>query len=408
MKIQFLALLITRVLASGVQAVSIVLLARWVGIGTFGSIAVVVGISGVLFTVSDWGLSSYIPRARAKGSQGEVATGLRMNFGGNAVAGTLLAVVVLVIGFSNHSSPWLCILPLALALDQFTETGLTVAVADKLKAPVVVSVLLRRVSALGIFVGFHWLGMGASAAYSLSMLLSALAGLVHVLLVLRQRLRGVTERVGVRALYKLLTPYMVANLSTASRQLDSSIVAATTSVVSAGLYSAAFRLTRPLMLIGGAAVAVILPHAARENLSTVQRLARQLSGMAALSLIPCAVVAYLSPHIVVLLFGPGYVAAGPAFALAVLAIPFLSLAPPLGGMLQGQGHPNFVAYNGMIFAAITLLMIWGGAAWLGATGAALGILVSYALKVTALLFRLLRATEAPEQTVLEPATASVE
>jgi len=398
-KLQFLAILMTRVLASGVQAASVVLLARWVGIDVFGMIAVVLGIGGVVFTVSDWGLSSYIPRARAKGDNGEVVTGLRMNFAGNTLAGLLFAATVLVIVSEKGVSPWLCLLPLSLALDQFTEAGLTVAVADRLKRPTVVSVTLRRCSALGIFAGLYVLGVHATAAYCLSMVLSGVLGLVHVLLVLRQRLAGVTERVGARYLYRLLTAYMVANLSAASRQLDSSIVAATTSVGSAGLYSAAFRITRPLMMIGGAAVAVILPHAARESLRSVQRLALRLSGLAALSLIPCGIVAYLSPQVVVLLFGGGYSAAAPAFALAVLAIRFLSMAPPLGGMLQGQGYPNFVAYNGLIFAAVTLVMVWVGASVWGATGASGGILLAYALKVTALLVRLLRAEELVKEPV---------
>ncbi|MHA7141945.1 lipopolysaccharide biosynthesis protein [Arthrobacter sp. Sr33] len=391
MKLQFLVMLATRVFASGVQAVSVVLLARWVGIETFGLIAVVLGIGGVLFTVSDWGLSSYIPRARAKGDHGDVATGLRMSCGGNLIAGILFALAILVIGLSTGASSWLCLLPIALALDQFTEAGLTVPVADKLKRPIIVSVLLRRCAALAIFVGLFMVDVDPLAAYTLGMLISGLLGLAHILVVLRSRMRGIRERSPFRVLYRSLTPYMVANLSAASRSLDAAIVAGTTSVASAGLYSAAFRITRPLMLVGSAAVAVILPHAARESLATVKRLGWQLSAAAGLSVIPLAVVAYFAEPIVILLFGAPYADAAPAFALAVLAIPFLSLAPPLGGMLQAQGYQNFVARNGVIFAAVTLASVWVGAVYWEATGAAGGILVAYVLKVVALLVRLLTA-----------------
>ncbi|MHA7287363.1 oligosaccharide flippase family protein [Arthrobacter sp. MDT3-44] len=391
MKIQFLVMLVTRVFASGVQAVSVILLARWVGIEDFGLISVLLGIGGVLFTVSDWGLSSYIPRARAKGDNGDVAAGLRMNFAGNGLAGLLFAVAVLVIGFTTSESLWLSLLPLALALDQVTEAGLTVAVADKLKRPVVVSVLLRRCAALALFAGLYAVSFDAVGAYAVGLLVSAVLGQVHVQLVVRARMRGIAERTSYRSLYRQLIPYMTANLSASTRSLDTSVVAMTTSVATAGLYSAAFRITRPLMLVGSAAVAVILPHAARESLSVVKRLARRLSAAAFLSVLPLIGVAYFSEPIVLLLFGEDYRGTAPAFALAVIAIPFLSLAPPLGGMLQGQGYQHFVARNGVVFAVVTLALVWVGAALFGVTGASGGILVAYVLKCSSLLIRLLRA-----------------
>jgi O-antigen/teichoic acid export membrane protein len=390
MKVQFLVMLATRILAAGIQAVSVVLLARWVGIEDFGLISVLLGIGGVLFTVSDWGLSSYIPRARAKGENSDVAAGLRMNFAGNGLAGMLFAAVVLIIGFTSGEPLWLGLLPLALALDQVSEAGLTVVVADKLKRPVVVSVLLRRCTALALFVGLYATGLDAVGAYAVGLLSSAIIGQVHVQLVVRARMKGVTDRTPYRLLYRRLTPYMTANLSAASRSLDTSVVAMTTSVSTAGLYSAAFRITRPLMLVGSAAVAVILPHAARESLSVVQKLAWRLSAAAVASVLPLIALSFWSEPIVLLLFGGEYRGAAPAFALAVIAIPFLSLAPPLGGMLQGQGHQNFVARNGIVFAVVTLGLVWVGAILFGVTGASGGILAAYVLKCAALLIRLMR------------------
>src|SRR4051794_26513776 len=136
-----MVLLLARVLASGLQALSVVFLARWVGTETFGSISIITGVGTVLFTLADWGLSSYIPRARAKGHNHEVATGLRMNLGGNLGAGGLFTVVLAVTAVVAGTNPWLCALPLAIAIDQFTEAGLTVPVADRSKLTVVASIL---------------------------------------------------------------------------------------------------------------------------------------------------------------------------------------------------------------------------------------------------------------------------
>ncbi|NKX50135.1 oligosaccharide flippase family protein [Arthrobacter deserti] len=394
MKVQFVVLLLARILASGLQALAVVFLARWVGTETFGSVSIIMGVGTVPFTLADWGLSSYIPRARAKGHNHEVATGLRMNLAGNLAAGALFTVVLAVLAAVPDVPPWLCALPLACAVDQFTEAGLTVPVADRSKATVVVSILLRRALALGAFVGLYLLGVEALQAYASGLLASAAAGWLHIHRVLKRRVGRVPDRAGARAMYKALAPVLVANLSTASRTLDSAIVGAVTSVHAAGLYSAASKVTRPLMLVGSSAVAVVLPHAARQPLHVAKHLGRRLTAAALLFSIPLVPVILLAEPIVTFLFGPEYADAAPAFAWAAAAMPFLSLSPPLGGILQSQGFQAFVARNGMVFAVLTLALVWAGAVAWGAGGAAAGITVAYVLKSAALFVRLQRA-EAP-------------
>lgn len=394
MKAQFMVLLLTRVLASGLQALSVVFLARWVGTETFGSISIITGVGAVLFTLADWGLSSYIPRARAKGHNHEVATGLRMNLGGNIAAGSVFTVVLAVTAVVSGTDPWLCALPLAFAIDQFTEAGLTVSVADRSKFTVTTSILMRRGLALGAFVGLYMLGVEALEAYAWSLMGSAAAGWLHIHLVLKQRLGHVPDRASARAMYKALAPFLIANLSAASRTLDSAIVGAVTSVHVAGLYSAASKVTRPLMLVGSSAVAVVLPHAARQPLHVAKHFGRRMTAMALLFSVPIVPIVLLAEPIVTFLFGADYADAAPAFAWAAAGLPFLSLAPPLGGILQGQGFQSFVAKNGVVFAALTLVLVWIGAVTWGAGGAAAGITVAYALKSTALFLRLQRAEPA--------------
>jgi O-antigen/teichoic acid export membrane protein len=389
-----MVLLLARVLASGLQALSVVFLARWVGTETFGTISIITGVGAVIFTMADWGLSSYLPRARAKGHNHEVATGLRMNLGGNVAAGGLFTVVLAVTAVVAGTEPWLCALPLAFAVDQFTEAGLTIPVADRSKFTVVASILMRRGLALGAFVGLYLFGVEALQAYAWSLIASAAAGWLHIHLVLKRRLGYVPDRASARTMYKALAPFLIANLSAASRTLDSAIVGAITSVHAAGLYSAASKVTRPLMLVGSSAVAVVLPHAARQPLHVAKHLGRRMTAMALLFSIPIVPIVLLAEPIVTFLFGADYAEAAPAFAWAAAGLPFLSLAPPLGGILQSQGFQSFVARNGVVFAVVTLGLVWIGAVLWGAGGAAAGITIAYLLKTAALFLRLQRAEAA--------------
>jgi len=400
MKAQFLVLLGARIFATGMQALTFILLARWAGVRDFGVVAVIAGVGAVLFTVADWGLSSYIPRARARGRDAEVSTGLKMDLIGNSTAGSLAAAVLAVIAGATGLNPWFILVPVALALEQFVEVGLTVPIADKSKAPFVVSLVLRRTISVGLFTSLYAVGLETVAAYALGLAVASTAGFVHVLLVLRKRLAGRPRGANARTMYKSLVPYFLANLSSQARTLDSAIVGAASTVASAGLYSAAFRLINPLMLVSGSIVAVVLPHASRRGLPEARRLGRKLSLAALLASLPLVPVIIWSPAIVELLFGPEFVAAGAAFAFAVAALPFLSLAPPLGGLLQSQGFESFVATNGLIFAGLNLSGVLLGALLWGPAGAAAGVTVVYAAKSLALCIKL--HTAQPAQA---PATA---
>ncbi|MDI3240571.1 oligosaccharide flippase family protein [Arthrobacter sp. AL08] len=406
MKTQFLVLLSARVFATGMQALTFILLARWAGVRDFGIVAVIAGVGAVLFTVADWGLSSYIPRARAKGRDAEVATGLKMDLIGNAAAGSFAALVLTAVAATTGLNPWFILVPVALALEQFVEVGLTVPIADKAKAPLVISLVLRRITSFGLFVSLYALGFETIAAYSLGMITASVVGIAHVLRVLHQRLAGRARAASAREMYKFLIPYFLANLSSQARTLDSAIVGAASSVASAGLYSAAFRLINPLMLVSGSIVAVVLPHASRQGLPEAKKLGQKLSLAALLASLPLIPVIIWSPAIVELLFGSEFAAAAPAFAFAVAALPFLSLAPPLGGLLQSQGLEAFVATNGIIFAVLNLGGVLLGALLWGPAGAAAGVAIVYSAKSLVLFGRLQTAKATlimvPSQSRLAP------
>lgn len=388
MKNQFMVLLVSRGLSSIFQALSLVLLVRWVGAETFGLIAVITGIAAVVYTLSDWGAASHLPRSKARGDLPAVVTGLRLSVLGNSVAGTVFTVVILYLSFVRDWNLWLCVIPLALGAEQYIEAALTLSVADRSKRVVLISIALRRISSLGVFVGAHWLGMEALGAYSLGLAASTVLGLVHVAIDVRRRTSGVSAGRLRISLLKSLLPYVVANLSSSSRNLDTSIVAAVTSAHGAGLYSAAFRLTKPLNQVGGAASAVLLPHAARSSVANVQLAAKRLSLVSVLALVPAAVLGCFSESIVVTLFGVEFVSSAPAFAWALMSIAPVCLAPPLGSLLQGVGHERFVAWNGVIFGVVTLVAVWVGAVIFGVSGAAGGLTIAYCLKSAFLAARI--------------------
>ena len=393
MKSQFAALLFSRGMSSVIQAGSLVLLVRWVGAEIFGLVAVITGIAAVVYTLSDWGAASHLPRSRARGETGAVADGLRLSILGNGAAALVFSMAVLLMAIMHSWSPWLVVVPIALAAEQYIEAALTLSVADQAKHIVLVSIAIRRLCSLGIFVILYALGFDPLGSYSLGLLISSIFGLIHIRIDVRQRLVGAPRGRLRPALLRRLFPYVLANISSSSRNLDTSIVAAAASAYDAGLYSAAFRLAKPLNQIGGAASAVLLPHAARSSTSTVKRAGVKLALSALVAMVPLALLGLLSETIVVFLFGNDFSDAAPAFAWAIVSIAPVCLAPPLGSLLQGLGFQRYVAWNGVTFAIVTLVFIWIGILHYELAGAAAGLTIAYILKSSSLIIRILKTRE---------------
>lgn len=388
MKIQFVLIFASRVLSAVIQALAIILLARWVDVQVFGYVSIVLGTSAVIFGITDWGLSSFVPRARAKGQHALVRAGLRFHWQTNLVAGTAVATVVGVTMASNGDLGWLCLLPFALALEQVVEIRLTVKIADGSRGGAMVSVLLRRIVSFGVFVLLFFSGLGAVASYGLSMVVGAVVGWVHVVFLTRSALLGRTRNVRIGEIIPELVPLWIANLSSQSRTLDVAIVGGATSVAAAGLYSAAFRFSNPLMLAAGAAVSVVLPHSARISLHDARKLGRRIALIVSVASLPLLIPMFYAREVLSIFFGQEFEDARIAFVFALAVVPFMSVAWPLGGILQGQGFQKFVALNASVFAIINLLAILLGAAFWGASGAAAGLAVVAVARTISLFVRL--------------------
>ncbi|WP_449372211.1 lipopolysaccharide biosynthesis protein [Arthrobacter psychrolactophilus] len=394
MRKQFLIMVSSRIFSSAIQAVSFILLARWIGPDGFGAISVVLGISMVVFSLADFGLSSYIPRARAKGVNADVARGLDMGAMGYSIAGLGMVAVLISTSSGTPVSAWLFLLPLSQALDQYVELCLTISIADGSSLPAVASILTRRSTSFLVFILLFWSGAAPLAAYGFGLMFGAIVGLVLVRNDLRGRISRQNDKPGFSDMYRLMRPYLIANLSAQARTLDSAVIGAVTSLNIAGLYSIAYRLVNPLTLVSQAAVSVVLPHSSKKSLLEAKKLGEKIAILSLLVCLPLIPVIIFSEPIVVLIFGANYSGAGVAFSWAIVALPFMSISSPLGGILQGQGFQRYVATNGFAFAVISLAGVALGSMLGGASYASAAMAIAFFMKSSFLYLKLKFASTA--------------
>lgn len=389
LRLQFLFLLLSRGLGSVLQAILVIIFARLAGVESMGLVAIATGAMSMLLSLAEFGMGPLLSRSRALGDHKLVNSILRAN-----VVSTLLFSVVgsvaLLVYLDASSLPLIvAALAISIGIEKNTDVFLNIPIADGRKWVPAFSVVLRRFTSLAAFLSMALLDLDILFAYVVSIVIGSLVGQVHVGFYREKSSRSSVGYTPFRKLMRIVTPFGLSNVAAQSRTLDTVIVGAVASVSAAGLYSAGMKLTNPLSLIASSLTSVVMPYASRGGKAYATRLGRRLVYIAIGSLVLVLPAAVFSEQIIVFILGEEYSSAAGAFMGGVMALPFLSLSPPLGSILQSQGHQRYVAVNGIAFSIVTLTFIAIGAAVWGGAGASMGLAVAFMLKCLSLWLRLM-------------------
>ncbi|MDG4808163.1 O-antigen ligase family protein [Micromonospora sp. WMMD1120] len=378
------ALAASRIVGSGLQAVAMVLLARYVDPRGFGAFGGYFGAVAFLTVVADAGVSTALLRWRALGRDAAVRAGLRLNV--LTTIGGLVVAAALGFGLTAGTmAPWVAVLLAAgWMLDKNVETMLSLAIADGRMGQAVASILGRKVMQVAIFVVAVEMGGEPFAALAYGLVVASVLALVHVRLVVRVSGAAASGDVW-RALVDARA-YLVSNVSAQARVLDATVVSLVVPGLGAGLYAAASRIFSPFVSIPSALSAVLVPHAATARGGEARRLFWRTNLVVVLVVGAISAVGMAaSPWLAELLFGETYAKAGVVIAVLLAGVPSFCASSPCGAVLQGVGRGALVAKIGVVSAVALLGTVAAGAALFGAVGAAAAVSLSYLFKHAALL-----------------------
>nr|WP_246280620.1 lipopolysaccharide biosynthesis protein [Cellulomonas humilata] len=386
---QFLGILVSRGLGSGLQALALIVLARSVPAASFGAVTAVIALVGFLLVVTGFGMAAFVPRARALGADDDVRAGLRLNWLSTAVTTPVLLALTGWWAVEHHAPLAVALICLSLGLERNVDTVLGVPIADGDARTAATSMVLRRTVSLVVLALGIVAGIDPVVAYTLGLLAGAVAAQVHVRLRVRD-LPGSASAVPTGDLARRGWPFLVANVAGQARTLDVPLVAAVLSPAAAGLYAAAVKLVQPVLLIPQSLAAVVAPRAARLDPPGARRLGVRLVAAllgGGLLLVPFMVFA---EQIVTFVMGPTYAGSGPVLAWTLAGLPFFAVAAVLAALLQGQSREHLVAVIGTISAAVTVAAVPLGASLGGITGAAIALTCASVLRAGALAAYALR------------------
>jgi O-antigen/teichoic acid export membrane protein len=389
LKIQFVLLTSSRIVAAALQAIGFMLLSRSVSVAAFGWVGIASSLAAFILLVSDMGLTASVSRARARGNEDVVRGALRVNDVISAVVGVVLAGTVALL---SRDLLALGVLVLALSLERNAETQLSVFYADGDRLAPAASIVGRRAISLGAFILLLGTGTDGLWAFCWAQLLGTLFSQAFQRFLLYRR-RIPVLAAGARDVLRVAWPFWISSVLNQVRLLDTTLVGALGTAASAGMYSAAMRIVNPLMLIPASVSQVLLPHASKATTDTV-KVAYRVTGLFMLSFVAIVPAVLLSADILALLFGEPYASAAPVLAWSLCGLPFVALAGPLAAILQARGDERFVALNGGAFAVIAIGAMIAGGIVADGTGVAAGLAVVSAARVPVLLVRITRSSRA--------------
>jgi len=380
-----------RLVAAVLQAVGLVLVARWAGPDRFGALSVVLGIATVAQTTADLGLSTHVVRERAASPHsGAVRRALVLNDRVSLVLGATAALALLGVG-AGLDRTYLALLPLAvwLAAERNADAWLGVAIADGDARLNVASLLGRRLLLLLGVLALTAAGVDPLLAYAGTAAVAALTASFSARRAMLPRLPAAAA-VPLRSVLRETWPYWLNSLATQARNLDVLVVAALAGAAQTGYYSLASRVTSPLRILPTSMATVLVPAASGASADELRPLVSVVRRMVLCMTALYVALALLVPVGLPLLLGPAYAnAVGPA-QVVVLGLPFAASASLLGALLQARGAKTFVAQVALGTTLSCLACVAWGAAEAGALGAAAGLASSFLLQSGVLVVRLVR------------------
>lgn len=383
MSSQFAFLLLSRLGAAALQAIGFIVLSRSVSISDFGWVGVLTGLGAFIMLLSDFGLTPALSRARARGENKLVRGFLRVNDWAMLPVGlAFMAITALTL----DELPALVLLVATIVVERNSETQLSVFYADGSRLVPAASVLGRRAIALAVFIGLISLDQNGLWSFCIGQLAGAAFSQAYQRICMH-RLEIGPDRQSLGVLFRAAWPFWMSSVLNQVRLLDTAVVAVFASSVSAGLYSAALKLTGPLLLIPASLSQVLLPYASRPG-SNLVRASTRITLVFLSSYVLLVPACVLSEEILSFLYGPSFGPAAPILVWMLLGLPVLALSGPLAAILQGCGSERFVALNGGIFAVVMVAAMALGAAADGPTGVAAGLAIASAARVPVLLLRI--------------------
>lgn len=382
---QFVTILSGRFMAAALQAVTILLLAKWSAPSEFGIAIAIIGIFTVAQTLGDLGVTVYSIREAARhGVSGKVKAAEWLSFWSTSAVAIVLAVGMGVAGYIiNNTYYFFLLLCVWLIFERSLNVKGSIALGLGKAGVGVRNVLIRRGAHLFLFVSAVWVGIDSVLSYTIS----AAVTTVVVYVFTRDGFypHGNEEMASVKSVFSECRPYWIHSLAIQIRNTDSFIVTAIGGPVQGAYYGLASRMANPLRMVPSAIASALLPFLSSTQVNA-RREAKFLLGLSVVMAIPYVLLAMVTPFGIAVLLGNEYLGSVLPIQIIVGTLAVSSCSSIFIAALQSRGAATLVSRISMVASFMYLLLLTVGVMVSGATGAAVGFSIGLIMQMVTLVW----------------------
>ena len=403
-------------------AVTSVAVARLLGPSGTGTLALAVTLVAVSTTVFSLGLRSgviyrvsrgaWAPQSAVRAAAGSalalgalgglIGLGFYALTSGSVLQGLSPAMAIATFASLPFALAWLFLASIALAVERYETYGAITIVQPSAQVVLVVA-LAATAGALGAVIGF-----------AVSQVVGAAAAIVLVRGRRADAGAGAVRRPGelqAAARFGLLS-WGSEVLQNLNYRLDLFVLNAFAVTADVGVYSVALTVTSFAWILPSALQTVLFPRTARldtgagpraSGLTEVELAASRGTRQTVLLLIPTALALVFALVVLVpLLYGPRFARTTELGLILIPGTLALGLARVLVAVTSGRGRPEYSLYGRLIDMPVTAVLYLTLIPAHGATGAAVGSTISYALTGVISLVFFRRVVRLPLRTLFVP------
>ena len=379
-----------------IQALTLVLVARWAGPTGFGAVGIALSLVVIVQTATDLGLPTYLMRERAaRPDNPAIRKALQINTFTAGMMSIILAAAFAVTGVLIDPA-FFFLLPMALwaAADRNTDTWLGVTFADgDVRLNVAVS-LCRRSLVLMTMTGLYFAGVPPLLAFSVALAAVGTSVNIFVHRWVSRRLAHSDEPTHARSILRASSSYWVISVSAQLRNLDAIIVGVVTGTTQVAFYAAAIKTTSPLRILPNSLGVLLVPAAARSGADRLRPLLTPVLIVFGVLTPICGVVIVTARWLVPWAFGADFSGAILPVQIVCAGLIFNGIGSVCSSILQGVGKAATVARVAVVSTMVSLVGVLLGAMAAGAAGAALAATIWFAAESMWLVLLLWKARDA--------------
>jgi len=350
--------LLGRLIAAAIQALAIVLLARWESLENFGLVIPILTLAVLIHAIIDFGLSPYIIKERAKTKNDSIIYECApLNIYIVNIFSVIAIIFLLNLGFFVDNI-YYYLLPLSVWInfERRADFLLGIFIADGKNKEATQLLVARRFVFFILFILLHLIfNLEVTLSYSIGIAIAAILSYIQIQKKLHLE-KIVASKKNLHNIFIKTLPFWINSLFSQLRNIDVVILTILLGSIQGAYFGFVNRLISPLNMISTSMSVVVLPSVSKKEIKEKEFI-KYIFLITLFSSIPYFLLYIYADSIIMTFVGEKYIPTIPLIQVLCIGLVFFSASSILSSILQGINLQKKVAYANMLSTIMYFILL---------------------------------------------------